>query len=64
MAKHLVDLDEDALSSARARLATTTIKDTVNEALRAVGQQRVPEVARALDGLAEVPLEDREAAWR
>lgn len=31
--KHLIDLDEDRLGAARAELGTTTIKDTVNEAL-------------------------------
>ena len=30
MAKHLVDIDDDALSAARAQLGTDTIKDTVN----------------------------------
>ena len=34
MSKHLIDLDEDALSAARAELGTMTIKDTVNQALR------------------------------
>lgn len=64
MAKHLVDIDEDALSSARAELATTTIRDTVNEALRTVARHRAPQVERALDTLSKAQLEDRDAAWR
>lgn len=36
MGKHLIDLDEDRLGAARAELGTTTIKDTVNEALRLI----------------------------
>lgn len=31
MAKHLIDLDEQAFGAARAELGTDTIKDTVNE---------------------------------
>ena len=31
MAKHLVDIDEHALSAARIELQTSTIHDTVNE---------------------------------
>ncbi|HVN49916.1 MAG TPA: PHP domain-containing protein, partial [Acidimicrobiales bacterium] len=34
MAKHLVDIDEQSLREARAELGTSTIRDTVNEALR------------------------------
>jgi Arc/MetJ family transcription regulator len=64
MSKHLVDLDEDALSAARAELGTTTIKDTVNEALRRTIEQRRPRVAAALDTLAAADLDDRAGAWR
>ena len=64
MSKHLVDLDEDALSAARAELGTTTIKDTVNEALRRTVQQRGPRVLAALDTLAAADLDDRSDAWR
>jgi Arc/MetJ family transcription regulator len=64
MSKHLVDLDEDALSAARAELGTTTIKDTVNEALRRTIEQRRPRVAAALDILAAADLDDRANAWR
>lgn len=64
MGKHLVDIDEDALTAARAELGTATIKDTVNEALRRAGAARNPRVAEALDVLAEAGLVDRSEAWR
>jgi Arc/MetJ family transcription regulator len=64
MAKHLVDLDEDALRAARAELGTTTMKDTVNESLRRAAQVRDRRVGRALDVLAGADLADREDAWR
>ncbi len=66
--KHLVDLDEDALASARSELGTTGIKDTVNTALAIVADSHVREdrLRRALDSLAEVELTDgqRSDAWR
>lgn len=64
MAKHLVDLDETALSAARVELGTTTIKDTINEALRRSTTRRERRVAAALDLLAEASLDDRSDAWR
>ncbi len=64
VAKHLVDLDEEALGAARAQLGTTTIRDTVNEALRRSTSQRARLVAVALDCLATSQLSDREDAWR
>lgn len=64
MAKHLVDLDEQTLSAARAELGTTTIKDTVNEALLRTTSERERRVADALDTLADARLEDRGAGWR
>ena len=64
MGKHLVDLDEQALSVARARLGTTTIKDTVNAALRCAGEDREARVAAALDVLGSAELVDRVEAWR
>jgi Arc/MetJ family transcription regulator len=64
MAKHLIDIDEQALEMARAELGTTTIKDTVNAALRQATSQREQRVAAALDTLAAAPLEDRIEAWR
>ena len=63
MAKHLVDIDDEALNAARAQLGTGTIRDTVNESLRRAGAARSGEVKRALDRLAHIELE-REDAWR
>lgn len=64
MAKHLVDLDEEALGAARAELGTATIRDTVNEALRRATSQRARAVAAALNRLATAELPDRDDAWR
>jgi Arc/MetJ family transcription regulator len=64
MAKHLVDIDDAALRDARAELRTSTIKETVNEALRRAGASRRRRVERALDVLAEAAVIDREQAWR
>lgn len=64
MSKHLVDLDEEALSVAQAQLGTTTIKGTVNAALRRAGEDRDGEVAAALDVLGSANLIDRVEAWR
>ena len=64
MSKHLVDIDDEALGAARARLGTGTIKDTVNEALRQVSQGRTKEVRRSIDVLVRAKLQDRERAWR
>ena len=62
--KHLVDLDEPALQAARAELGTSTIRDTVNEALRRAAAPRADRVSAALDVLATADLDDRESAWR
>ena len=62
--KRLIDVDDDALDAARAKLGTQTIKDTVNEALRTAARERDVELASALSTLAEVELDDRSAAWR
>jgi Arc/MetJ family transcription regulator len=64
MTKRLVDIDDDALAAARAALGTPTIKDTVNEALRRVGETRRARVEHALDVLADADLADRDDAWR
>jgi Arc/MetJ family transcription regulator len=64
MAKHLVDIDDEALGAARAELGTSTIKDMVNQALRRAGRSRAKRVARAIDPLARSRLDDRERAWR
>jgi Arc/MetJ family transcription regulator len=64
MGKHLIDLDEESLSAARAELGTRTIKDTVNEALRSATTARRGRVIAALDVLAAAPPDDRSDAWR
>jgi Arc/MetJ family transcription regulator len=64
VAKHLVDIDEQSLSEARAELGTNTIRDTVNEALRQAAAGRDTRVGRSLDLLADHPFSDREDAWR
>ncbi|HTA13248.1 MAG TPA: hypothetical protein VK781_00130 [Solirubrobacteraceae bacterium] len=64
MAKHLVDIDEQALHNARAQLGLSTIKETVNRALRLAGEDRAATVATRLDALAEAELAPREQAWR
>jgi Arc/MetJ family transcription regulator len=64
MAKHLIDLDEEALNAARAELGTATIKETVNVALQRATQDRGRKVAAALDILANADLDDRVKAWR
>jgi Arc/MetJ family transcription regulator len=64
MTKHLVEIDDAALDAARAELGTTTIKETVNEALRRSAAHRQDLIQRALDVLASADLLDRERAWR
>jgi Arc/MetJ family transcription regulator len=64
VSKHLIDVDDQALSAARAELGTTTIKDTVNEALRLATAERHERICRALDVLADADLDDRAQAWR
>jgi len=64
MAKHLIDLDEDSLRTARAELGTQTIKATVNEALRRATSGRERRIAASLDVLGEAQLDDRLDAWR
>ena len=63
VAKHLIDVDEEALGRAQAALGTMTIKDTVNEALRRVAGDRDHRVIAALDVLAKADLSDRSDAW-
>jgi Arc/MetJ family transcription regulator len=62
--KRLIDVDDAALDAARAQLGTSTIKDTVNEALRMAADQRSARLTSALSVLAEAGLDDRSAAWR
>lgn len=64
VAKHLVDIDEQALTAARAQLGTQTIRDTVNQALNRAAGRRSAEVRRSLDHLAGLELDDRDDAWR
>ena len=64
MTKHLVDINDDTLSAARAELGTRTLKDTVNEALRRAASSRDQRVSAALDTIAGAKLDDREEAWR
>jgi Arc/MetJ family transcription regulator len=63
MTKRLVDIDEEALDAARSQLGTTTIKATVNEALRLVGSNRSEVVRNSMDVLSNMPLSDRDEAW-
>ncbi|HVA19631.1 MAG TPA: hypothetical protein VMU55_05615 [Solirubrobacteraceae bacterium] len=64
MAKHLVDIDEQALRDAGARLGAGTIKETVNRALRLAADDRGAAVKKRLDALARADLAPREQAWR
>jgi Arc/MetJ family transcription regulator len=64
VAKHLVDIDEQALQDARAQLGVDTIKETVNRALRLVGGDHSAAVTERLDALAHADLAPREQAWR
>lgn len=64
VAKHLIDIDEQALEQARVELGTSTIKDTVNDALRAATAQRKQRVTSALNTLGAAPHDNRDDAWR
>jgi Arc/MetJ family transcription regulator len=64
MSKHLVDIDEEALRAARARLGSETIKETVNRSLRHAAGEHRRAVKRRLDRLAQADLAARERAWR
>lgn len=64
VAKHLIDLDEQALRAARTELGTSTIRGTVNEALRRATSRRDRVVSKAIDTLAKAKLADRADAWR
>lgn len=64
MAKHLVEIDEELLGAAKAELGTTTLKETVEAALRRAAVGRVERVREALDTLARAALTARSAAWR
>jgi Arc/MetJ family transcription regulator len=64
VSKHLVDIDEQALEAARAKLGTDTIKDTVNGALRRASGEHTSKVRKRLDALSRAKLTGREQAWR
>lgn len=64
MGKHLVDIDEAQLGAAKAELGTSTIKATVNAALKLAVSDREDRVAAQLDRLAAASLDDRDDAWR
>jgi Arc/MetJ family transcription regulator len=64
MARHLVEIDERALSAARTERGTRTLKDTVDEALRRVAARRDRRVARAIEALAKARPAGRSSAWR
>lgn len=64
MTKRLIDVDDDVLRDAIANLGTTTIKATVNEALRLAATDRSQRIELSLDVLANADLVDREVAWR
>ena len=64
MTKRLVDIDDEALLAAQAELGTSTMKETVNEALRLAAVTRSDRVQAALDRLGRRGLPAREEAWR
>jgi hypothetical protein len=63
VAKHLVDIDEQALRDARAQLGAKTIKETVNRALRLVEGDRGPTLEEAFDILGSIEFPPRGQAW-
>jgi Arc/MetJ family transcription regulator len=64
MTKRLIDVDDDALDAARQALGTSTMKDTVNEALRLAAGHRRDELTAALEVIAAIAPADRADAWR
>lgn len=64
MTKRLIDVDDEALTAARAQLGTGTIKDTVNEALRRAAATRQSDLDAALEVLSSLELHDRAEVWR
>ena len=64
MTKRLVDIDDAALRAAQLRLGTTTIKETVNRALRESSGEQQALARKRLDVLAGADLAPREDAWR
>lgn len=63
--KRLIDVDDESLEAARSKLGTSTIKDTVNAALRlAANGPTHAELEAAIDTLASIEFDDRQHAWR
>ena len=64
--KHVVDIDDELLRQAMDCLGTTTIKATVDEAVRRVIERRA-ELRKSFEQLGEamskVPDFDRSEAW-
>lgn len=64
MTKRLVEIDDEVLEAARSALGTSTIKATVEEALRQVATGRAERLAAHLDALASHQFARRDEAWR
>lgn len=63
--KRLIDVDDESLEAARSKLGTSTIKDTVNAALRLVANSPTDaELKAAIDTLASIEFDDRRHGWR
>ncbi len=63
MSRTVVDIDRSALEAARHELGTSTVKDTVNEALRRVADERRSKQMAALENYPSEPV-DGFLAWR
>jgi Arc/MetJ family transcription regulator len=65
--KHLVDIDDELLRQAMDCLGTSTIRATVDEALKTVTDRRRAELRRSFERFGElakkIPLADRSEAW-
>jgi Arc/MetJ family transcription regulator len=62
--KRLIAIDDEALQAAQAELGTSTLKDTVNAALKRVADEREDVIEQRVKTLASIPLDDRRQAWR
>lgn len=64
--ERMIDVDDACLEAARQRLGTSTIKDTVNAALRqaADAAPSPKELDAALDALNGLEFASRQKAWR
>ena len=61
--KRLVLIDDDALSAAQSALGTSTIKDTIDIALRRVTEGEEERIRERLAVLASLDPADRTSAW-